>query len=588
MLRFQVSNKEESFQFEHATGPIVFGRDPKLGEVRRVLRDKHASANQLRVEELNNGVVRLENLSGKVDIELADGTTILTRQMRDVRIPLRLTAGMTLIEICLASGESIDVDALQTISQPIKRSDQPLRAILPILGDSPDAEQLTRWFERVVSVQRAAACSAEFYLEIAQAAVELIGLDCALVLLRKDDGWQDVARFSRADAPRLTQSDSILERVCRERLTFYQSSGLSNWSESLTGVRAVVASPVLDGEGETVVGVLYGAKLSRSVVPQLEIRPLDAQLVQVLAAVAGSGIARMRIEAEVARRHVQFELFFSRELAGELDRNPEMLAGQNREVTIVVSDIRGFSRIAERLGPCETCNMMGDVLEQLTVRIHEHGGVVVDYLGDGILSMWNAPTLQTDHAARACRAALAMLDELPNLNERWADRIGVKLALGIGVNTGEALVGNTGSRQRLKYGALGNTVNLASRVEGATKALGVPVLITGATHSQLADPFATRRLCTVRVVGIETPVSLYELRGETAPADWLLERDAYEAALTQYEQGHLSEACRALFPILEVRAGRYNKAALTLVSRAVEHLRSPTPEFDPVIPLDQK
>ena len=130
--------------------------------------------------------------------------------------------------------------------------------------------------------------------------------------------------------------------------------------------------------------------------------------------------------------------------------------------------------------------------------------------------MWNAPVAQPDHAARACRAALAMIGELPGLNERWAGRIGAPLALGIGVNTGAALVGNTGSRRRLKYGPLGNTVNLASRVEGATKQLGVPVLITGGTRGRLAAPFATRRLCRVRVVGIDAPVELFELHGETA------------------------------------------------------------------------
>ena len=103
--------------------------------------------------------------------------------------------------------------------------------------------------------------------------------------------------------------------------------------------------------------------------------------------------------------------------------------------------------------------------------------------------------------------------------------------LGIGINTGPAQVGNTGSSRKFKYGPLGNTVNLASRVEGATKHLKVPVLITGSTRAELGDAFATRRLCQVRVVGIHGAVELYELHGETASPEWLADRDAYEKAL---------------------------------------------------------
>src|SRR5438270_1912683 len=125
--------------------------------------------------------------------------------------------------------------------------------------------------------------------------------------------------------------------------------------------------------------------------------------------------------------------------------------------------------------------------------------------------MWNAPTGQADHAARGCRAALAMLADLPGLDAHWRDRLGGPLRLGIGLNTGRALVGNTGSRIKFKYGALGNTVNLASRVEGATKQLGVPLLITGATRAPVGESFAARRLCRARLTGIADPVDLDEL-----------------------------------------------------------------------------
>ena len=169
-------------------------------------------------------------------------------------------------------------------------------------------------------------------------------------------------------------------------------------------------------------------------------------------------------------------------------------------------------------------------MEHLTARVMESAGVVVDYVGDGLLAMWNAPMDQPDHAMRACRAALAMRGGLPELNRRWEGRLGKAIGLGIGINSGSALVGNTGSRQKFKYGPLGHTVNLASRVEGATKHLGVSSLITGTTHALVANSFATRRLCRARVVGIGCDVELHELHAETASADWQERRESYERA----------------------------------------------------------
>ena len=125
-----------------------------------------------------------------------------------------------------------------------------------------------------------------------------------------------------------------------------------NTAQSLTGLTTVVASPVLDPEGEKVLGAVYGAKARRDALGASELKPLHAQLVQVLAAAAGAGIARMKSETEAARRLVQFEQFFSRELAEELDRNPELLAGARSEVTILVSDVRGF--LADRRAPQST------------------------------------------------------------------------------------------------------------------------------------------------------------------------------------------------------------------------------------------
>jgi adenylate cyclase len=205
-----------------------------------------------------------------------------------------------------------------------------------------------------------------------------------------------------------------------------------------------------------------------------------------------------------------------------------------------------------------------------------------------MLAMWNAPTDQADHAILACRAALAMLGDLPGLSEKWRAILGKELALGIGVNTGKALVGNVGSKHRLKYGPFGHTVNLASRVEGATKQLGIPVLITSSTRQLVGDCFATRRLCRVRVVGIDGSIDLYELHSENATPEWLARRDSYETALGLFEKGDWHAACRSVNSLLAEQINAYDIPSLDLIARSVELIKRPPEVFDSVMELRSK
>jgi adenylate cyclase len=311
-------------------------------------------------------------------------------------------------------------------------------------------------------------------------------------------------------------------------------------------------------------------------------------LTQVLAAAVAAGLARVESEAQAARRRVQFEQFFTSDLAAALDRDPALLEGRETEVTVLFADIRGFSEMSERLSPRLSCELIRDIMEHMTARIVESAGVVVDYMGDGLLAMWNAPVEQPDHAALACHAALAMRDGLPELNRQWENRLGRPLGLGIGVNSGPALVGNTGSHKKFKYGPLGHTVNLGSRVEGATKHLGVGLLITGSTRERLSQKFATRRLCRARVVGIAGEVELHELHAELESTAWQARRETYEGALALFEAGKWSKACQALFPLLTRDSGGYDLPSLTLLGRAVECIKAPPVHFDPVLDLKTK
>src|SRR5262249_4605879 len=280
----------------------------------------------------------------------------------------------------------------------------------------------------------------------------------------------------------------------------------------------------------------------------------------------------------------------SPELVRELERDPNLLEGRSQEVTVLFSDLRGFTKLSLELGPQVTCRLLRDMMERLTEHIVSHGGVIVDYAGDGILAMWNAPSPQPDHALRACSAALDMLGMMTDLNERWRETAGGKLALGIGINTGIAQVGNTGSSRKFKYGPHGHTVNLASRVQDATKKLGLPLLITEATRASLSPDMAVRRLGKVRLPGVHDPVVLFELHGRKAPLQWQAPFDAYELALEQYERGEWARACQSLLPLLGLfeQEGYQDAPTLKLMRRAGECLEAHPSPFDPIIEVSTK
>jgi adenylate cyclase len=274
----------------------------------------------------------------------------------------------------------------------------------------------------------------------------------------------------------------------------------------------------------------------------------------------------------------RFAQFFGPELAAELARNPNLLDGRGEQVTMVFADVRGFSRVSEKLSPAETVQWLGDIVNELSDAVTDEGGVVVDYVGDEVVAMWGAPKPQPDHAARATRAALGMLARLPALNARWTARIGEECRLGVGVNSGSALVGNIGSTQKFKYGALGNTVNLASRVQGMTRFLKVPLLVTGETRAALGPEFLARRVCQARVVNIGQPVALYEVAtADSGDAEFF---QASEAALVALEEQRFPEAARMAGELLGRHPG---DGPLQLVlSRAAVAILEDGKGFDPV------
>ncbi len=299
--------------------------------------------------------------------------------------------------------------------------------------------------------------------------------------------------------------------------------------------------------------------------------------------------ARLNASLEKKRlREKVFEQHFTPELARELARNPDPMKMQARqaEVSVLFCDIRGFSTVSERLGPAQTIDWLSGVMGEFSTIVIENGGVLVDYTGDELMAMWGAPNEQPNHAELACRTAIGIMESLEELNANWEPLVGAETRVGIGINTGEALVGNVGTHRKFKYGPLGTVVNLASRVQGATKFLKSPLLLSGNTAEQLPEEMKTRRLCQVRVQNIHTPVDLHELELPGVPENWSHLTTQYETALTQFEAGHFRQASAILGDVLLHIP--HDGPSLQLMRRIVDAMLEDESTFSPVWNLPGK
>jgi adenylate cyclase len=191
--------------------------------------------------------------------------------------------------------------------------------------------------------------------------------------------------------------------------------------------------------------------------------------------------------------------------------NPDALklGGQKREMTVLFSDLRGFTSLSESLPPDELVEILNAYLARMTQIVFDNGGVLDKYIGDAVMAFWNAPFDQPDHAEQAIRTAIAMRDELERMNGEGVFPRGIELKMGIGINTGEMVVGNFGGEARFDYTVIGDAVNLASRIESATKEYNVQILISEATYHRVSGLVRARRVGEATVKGKSEPVVLY-------------------------------------------------------------------------------
>lgn len=198
----------------------------------------------------------------------------------------------------------------------------------------------------------------------------------------------------------------------------------------------------------------------------------------------------------------------SPEIAEELIKSDLQLGGEEKVITILFTDLRGFTSLSENRAPREVLDLLNEYLTRMTAVIDRHAGVVDKYIGDAIMALFGAPLSLPDHASRAVACALEMIAELDQCNAVFQAKGWPAIAMGVGIHTGRVVVGNMGSKDRLNYTAIGDGVNLASRLESVTKEFGVPIIVSEATVRQTRG-FEYRELDLIRVKGKQETVKIF-------------------------------------------------------------------------------
>jgi adenylate cyclase len=237
-----------------------------------------------------------------------------------------------------------------------------------------------------------------------------------------------------------------------------------------------------------------------------------------------------------------FSSYLSEDLLDKLIENPNALAlgGEKKELSILFSDIRGFTTISESMDPVSLIKLLNRYFTPMTNAVLNNGGMLDKYIGDAVMAFFNAPVDVKEHADASCNAALEMIEQLKLLNDKLAQEGINAIHIGIGINTAEVVVGNMGSNTRFNYTVIGDGVNLASRVEGLTKNYGVEILITEFTVAKLQAPFVYRVIEPVKVKGKDEAVLLYQLMPSSERSKEIKEQ--YDRALATYQEGKIEKA----------------------------------------------
>ncbi len=268
------------------------------------------------------------------------------------------------------------------------------------------------------------------------------------------------------------------------------------------------------------------------------------------------------------------------ELVDEMSDSPTdfSLDGENREMTVLFSDVRGFTTISEGMDPKQLTQLMNRLLTPMTRVIHKNRGTIDKYMGDAIMAFWGAPLKDSEHARHALYAALEMMDELKIMQAEFKARGWPQVNIGIGINTGNMNVGNMGSEFRMAYTVLGDSVNLGSRLEGLTRKYGVNIIVSETTKKSIPE-YIFRELDLVRVKGKNEPVAIFEPVGHKNDLDKIVtsELTSYKQALRGFRSQNWDKAEMDFFNLSRSNSDRF---LYQVYLKRISHFRKEPPGDD--------
>lgn len=321
------------------------------------------------------------------------------------------------------------------------------------------------------------------------------------------------------------------------------------------------------------------------------VMPLASTLVVIVSLfmlhMAYGFLTETRMKLMISR---SFGQYIPPELVDELLDQPDSLdmQGDSREMTVLFSDVRGFTHLSEGLPPQQLTELMNAMLTPMTQVIHQRRGTIDKYMGDAIMAFWGAPLRDPQHAEHAMQAAMDMLAVLPKLQHEFERHGWPPIKLGIGLNSGEMSVGNMGSQFRMAYTVLGDAVNLGSRLEGLTKAYGVPLIVSESTRTA-APNWVYRELDKVRVKGKDLPVTIFQplCRPQELDEALALQLQSYEKALAFYRAADWQQAAVMFAKLKQQHA---DVLLYDVYLQRVEYYRQnpPLPDWDGVFVFETK
>lgn len=283
-----------------------------------------------------------------------------------------------------------------------------------------------------------------------------------------------------------------------------------------------------------------------------------------------------------------FSQYVAKEVVDDLIKNPEKikLGGQREKLTILFSDIRGFTTLSEKMKAEELADYLNEYLTEMTDVIMENNGVVDKFIGDAIMAFWGAPIKNEEQEVKAVETAIKMIEKLEKFNKKMKKKGQPEIAIGIGLNTGKVVVGNLGSHQRFDYTVIGDDVNLASRLEGLTKYYGVKILISEKTRQKLSDRFLIRYLDKVAVKGKKEGVELYQVVCDEQDENMVELVQEFEKAVELYKDQKWAEAKKA-FTLIQNKFPE-DKVTQKYLERLEGYIKNPPQDFDGVFRADFK